>query len=139
MSVDREQLIRVIEERNKHTVFETLGIRVDSYDKEGFMVSLEVDKRHLQHAGIVHGGIYVLLSESAASIAGAMEIDINEYNVFGMEINANHLKPVSRGRISATAKMIYHGKHTMVYGVEVRDDAGDLVSVSRCTLAVRKK
>jgi uncharacterized protein (TIGR00369 family) len=125
--------------RNKHTVFETLGIRIDSYDPDAFTVSLEVDHRHLQHAGIVHGGIYVLLSESAASIAGAMKTDINEYNVFGMEINANHIRPVSKGRISAMAKPVYIGKQTMVYATEIRDEAGELVSIGRCTLAIRKK
>ena len=137
--MNNEELIKVIEARNRHTVFETLGIRVDSYDPDEFVVSLDVDKKHLQHAGIVHGGIYVLLSESAASVAGAMKTDINEYNVFGMEINANHIRPVHSGRISAIAKPIYIGKQTMVYGTEIRDEAGELVSVGRCTLAIRKK
>jgi 1,4-dihydroxy-2-naphthoyl-CoA hydrolase len=135
----RDEMMLLLKERQKNTAFEALGVEVDSYDTESVTVSIQVDHRHMQHAGVVHGGIYVLLAESAASIAAAMSVDITQYNVFGMEINANHLRPVVSGKVSACAKPIHRGKTTMVYGIELKNDEGDMVSVSRCTLAIRKR
>ncbi len=138
MSKTRQELMEIIKHRHKNTVLEALGISVDAFDPE-VVVSLVVDHRHLQHAGIVHGGIFVLLAESAASIAGALLVDITKYNVFGMEINANHVRSVASGKISAQSRLIYQGRTTLVYGIEITNDKSELVSVSRCTLAVRKK
>lgn len=133
------EIIDQIEKRYKNTVLETLGITIDAYDP-AVIVSLIVDTRHLQYAGIVHGGIYVLLAETAASIAGALSINMLESDIFGMEINANHLKPAYPGeKISATAKIIHKGRATMVVTVEIASSKGYLVSVGRCTLAVRSK
>ncbi|MDA0713353.1 MAG: PaaI family thioesterase [bacterium] len=135
----RVNFIKEMEIRHKNTVLETLGITVEAYEPE-VVVSLLVDNRHLQHAGIVHGGIYVLLAETAASIAGALSINMLESDIFGMEINANHLKPAYAGeKISATAKIIHKGRTTMVVTVEIASSKGHLVSVGRCTLAVRNK
>ncbi len=138
MSMMRKELIEIIKQRHQNTVFDTLGIDIDSFDPE-VVVSLSVDHRHLQHAGIVHGGIFVLLAESAASIAGALLVDMTKYHVFGMEINANHVRSVSSGRISAQSRLIYQGRSTLVYNVETVNNDGKLVSISRCTLAVRLK
>ena len=86
----KKEVIEWIENHHKGTVFEALGIEIQSYEPN-VVVALNVDKRHLQHAGIVHGGIYVLLAESAASIAAALCVDPQEVFVAGMEVNANHL------------------------------------------------
>ena len=138
MSKTRKELMEKIHQHHKNTVFEALGITIDAFDPE-VVVSLVVDHRHLQHAGIVHGGIFVLLAESAASISGALLVDMTKYNVFGMEINANHVRSVSSGKISAKASLIYQGRTTMVYGTKITDDKNKLISISRCTLAVRQK
>jgi len=135
----QDDLFKVIQKKHKDTVFEALGISIEAYDPE-VVISLQVDHRHLQHAGIVHGGVYVLLAESAASIAGAFKVDLHNYDIFGMEINANHLKPTLPGqKIFAKSKLIHQGRSTMIYGVDITNEVGGLVSISRCTLAVRKK
>jgi 1,4-dihydroxy-2-naphthoyl-CoA hydrolase len=138
MRKTRQELMEIIEQRHKNTVFDALGIIVDAFDPE-VAVSLVVDHRHLQHAGIVHGGIFVLLAESAASIAGTLLTDMTKYNVFGMEINANHVRSVASGKVSAQSRLMYQGGSTIVYGVEITNEKSELVSVSRCTLAVRPK
>lgn len=137
--MDRGAIIAYIQEQNKHTVFEALGIEVTNWDPESVTVSIEVSSKHLQHVGYVHGGIYVLLAESAASIAACLKNDVREYDVFGMEINANHIHAAKNGRIDAVAKLLHHGRTSMVYHIDVKDDCGRLLCVSRCTVAIRKK
>ncbi|MGE5235869.1 MAG: PaaI family thioesterase [Acidobacteriota bacterium] len=137
--MDRETFISYVERLNPHTVFAPLGIRVHSYDPEAFAVALDIDERHYQHMGIVHGGIYALLAESAASMAAAMSLDMTKHTIAGVDLNATHLKVKRNGTIVATARPIFRGRSTHVYGIEISDGEGDLVCVSRCTLAVRPR
>lgn len=134
----REKLIALIESKNANTVFEALGIELLAHEPS-VVVGLIVDRRHLQHAGVVHGGIFVLLAESAASIAAALAVDIEKYEVSGMEINANHVRKVASGQIKATAQLLHQGRSHMVYSINVTNSNNELVSISRCTIAVRKR
>lgn len=138
MSVSREDLLAYLEATDPKTVHGTLGIRFESLEKEAVTVAVDVDERLFQHAGIVHGGIFVLLAESAASMCAALNVDITEFDVAGMEINANHLKKVTSGTLRATARPLHLGSSTHVYGIEVEND-GAPVCLSRCTIAVRRR
>lgn len=137
--VNREDLIALIQARDAHTVHGALGIRIDSFGGAETVVSVDVGEHLFQHAGVVHGGIYVLLAESAASVAAAMSVDMERFDVAGMEINANHLKKVSSGVLRATARRLHQGRSSMVYGIEVSDGDGDNVCIARCTIAVRRR
>ncbi len=133
----REDVIRFFEATYEHTVLKTLGVRIESFDAEAMVVAVDVDERLHQPAGIVHGGVFVLLAESAASMAAAMTVDLAKYNVAGMEINANHLRPVRSGTLRATARPLHVGRTTLVYAIDVTDEQNRRVCVSRCTIAVR--
>jgi 1,4-dihydroxy-2-naphthoyl-CoA hydrolase len=53
-----------------------------------------------------------------------------------MEINANHVRPVADGFVRGEARPISRGRTTQVWDIRITDDAGKLVCVSRCTMAV---
>ena len=132
----RDKLIEFIEARTPSTVYGALGIQMVSYDPDAVTLRLTVDDRHRQHAGLVHGGISVLLAESAASVAAALSVDMAKVSVSGMEINANHLRQVTSGSLTAVASPIHRGGTSHVYSIEIRDDQDRLTCVSRCTVAV---
>jgi 1,4-dihydroxy-2-naphthoyl-CoA hydrolase len=133
----QERIETWLRERYPHTVLQTLGIHIDSYDADRVVVSAEVSERLFQPMGIVHGGIYVLMAETAASIAAAMSIDPLREVVMGMEINANHLRPVSEGTLRAISSPLHKGRTTMVYHIDILDQKDRRVAVSRCTMARR--
>ena len=135
--LSREQLIEYIQATHERTVLHTLGMRIESFDPAAVVVAADVDERLFQPAGIVHGGVYVLMAESAASTAAALTVDMSRFNVSGMEINANHLRPVTGGTLRATSRLVHRGRSTLVYSIDVTDGEGRLVCVSRCTIAVR--
>lgn len=134
----REDFIAEMTAMNPHTVFGALGIELVS-TQPVVVVGLTVDERHLQHRGIVHGGIFVLLAESAASVAAALALGPEKYDVSGMEINANHVKKVTSGILRATAKLAHGGRSFMIYTIDVTNSDNALVSISRCTMAIRKR
>jgi 1,4-dihydroxy-2-naphthoyl-CoA hydrolase len=139
MAIDKLQnleLVDWIKERHEGTVLGALDIEYTSFDPESVTLEVEVTERLFQHAGVVHGGVYVLLAESAASTAAALSVNIREVQVRGMAINANHLRAVQTGRLVARATPIHRGRSSHVYGIDVENASGDLVSVARCTIAV---
>src|SRR6185295_15095585 len=103
--------------------------------KDRVVMTMEVDQRTRQPMGVLHGGASMVLAESAASTGANLACPPGMVAV-GQEINANHLRPKTEGVVTATATPVHIGRTSQVWSVEIRDEAGKLVCVSRCTLAV---
>jgi 1,4-dihydroxy-2-naphthoyl-CoA hydrolase len=69
-------------------------------------------------------------------MAGALVVDPAEKLVVGLEINANHLRPVREGLVTARATAEALGRTTQVWTIRITDERGKLVCLSRITLAV---
>lgn len=123
-------------EKELDGLHDTLGIEIDNVGENEVTVSMVVTPDHHQPAGYMHGGVSLVLAETAASVAADVNSD-DDKNVFGMEINANHLKPFKRGRLRAIARPLHKGKTSHVWEVNLRDDADELICRSRCTLSVQ--
>lgn len=130
-------LLEMMRSSADRTILKTLNISVEAAERERVVLSMPVDERVHQYTGLLHGGVSVVLAETAASIGAALNTDLARYTPVGVEINANHLRSVSRGQITATATPVYLGRQMMVWAIEIRDDRARLVSVSRCTLALK--
>jgi 1,4-dihydroxy-2-naphthoyl-CoA hydrolase len=139
VGVDREEFIRVVEGANPHTVFEPLGIHVAKYDPDEMQVAMEIDERHLQHLGMLHGGVSALLAESAASLAAAMSVNLRTHIIAGVDLNVTHLRPKRTGTLLATSRPLYRGRTTHVYAIEITDERDERVCVARCTIAIRPR
>ena len=100
---------------------------------------MPVDHRTIQPAGILHGGASVTLAETLGSVAANLCIDPTEKICVGMEINANHVKTVSAGRVIGTVKPVHLGTSTQIWEIHIRDEQGKLICISRITLAVLDK
>jgi len=135
--VNRETFVRHAEQLLPRTVFAPLSIRVERYDPDCFQVALDIDDRHRQPFGILHGGVSALLAESAASFAAAMSVDLTRFIVAGVDLNATHLKAKRHGTVVATARPLHRGRTTHVYAVDITDEGGELVCAARCTIAIR--
>jgi uncharacterized protein (TIGR00369 family) len=63
-------------------------------------------------------------------------VDHQRYYVVGQEINANHLRSVTDGHVTGTARPLHTGRRSHVWDVQLTDDRNRLVCISRLTLAV---
>ena len=112
-----------------------LGIEFTEVGADHLVGRMPVDHRTRQPFGILHGGASVLLAESLVSCAATFVAAPGQACV-GMEINANHLRPVTAGWVTGTARPISLGRRTQVWEVRIVDDDDKLVCISRCTMAV---
>jgi 1,4-dihydroxy-2-naphthoyl-CoA hydrolase len=118
------------------TLMETLGIEVVEATPERVLATMPVTPRVHQPFGILHGGASVALAETAASVGATVSLDPKTHYAVGLEINANHLRAKRDGTLTATATPLHKGRSTQVWQIEIRDERGALICVSRCTLAV---
>ena len=112
-----------------------LGIELTEVGAGHLTARMPVDSRTRQPFGILHGGASVLLAETLVSYAATLAAEPGKACV-GMEINANHLRPVSSGWVTGTARPIALGRRNQVWEVRIVDDNDKLVCISRCTMAV---
>jgi uncharacterized protein (TIGR00369 family) len=117
-------------------VHEALGITVVSADKDKVVVQVPVGEKVHQPYGILHGGVSVVLAESAASMGAAIAAG-PDFLAMGIEINASHLRSMSSGMLTATAVPIRVGRTLQVWNIDLTDEQGHLVCVSRCSVAIR--
>ncbi len=119
-----------------NTLMATLGIEVLEATPERVVASMPVGPVNHQPYGLLHGGASVALAETVASIGATLLPGGGFQRAVGLEINANHLRSVRDGRVVAVATPLHKGRSTQVWSVEIRDEEGRLVCVSRCTMAV---
>lgn len=113
-----------------------IGIRITGIGADYLRATLRVTPDLHQPYGILHGGVSVALAETVGSLAASLCVDPERFICFGQQIDANHLRPVSSGVITATARPFHVGHRSQVWGIEIRDEEGKLTCVSRLTMAV---
>lgn len=113
-----------------------LGIEFVDCGEDWVKARMPVDHRTHQPFGRLHGGASVALAETIGSMGGAMVVDPEKFVTVGLEINANHVRPVREGWVYATARPEALGRTTHVWSIRIEDEADRLVCVSRLTLAV---
>jgi 1,4-dihydroxy-2-naphthoyl-CoA hydrolase len=91
----------------------------------------------VQPYGVLHGGVSVVLAETLGSTAAA-HCTPPGHRVVGLDINANHIRSASAGWVTGVAKPVHIGRSTMVWHIDLRNDAGELTCVARLTLSVLK-
>jgi 1,4-dihydroxy-2-naphthoyl-CoA hydrolase len=123
----------------KGTLGEHLGMEFMDLGEDYLKARMPVDHRTRQPYGLLHGGASVALAETVGSIGSALVIDHENYFCVGMEINANHLRSVKSGYVVATAKPLHLGSNSHVWDIKIHDEAGNLVCVSRLTVAIIKR
>lgn len=114
-----------------------MGIELTEIGPDYITARMPVDHRTKQPMGLLHGGASVLLAESLGSFASFLCIeDINRYMAVGVEVNANHLRPVTQGYVFGTARPVRLGRLIHVWNIEIFDEQDHLVCTSRLTIAV---
>lgn len=114
----------------------TLGMNFVELTRERVVARMPVGPRVHQPFGLLHGGASVALAESVASVGAWLNIDQARQAAVGLEINANHVRGMREGVVTATATPLHLGRTTHVWDVRIVDEQDRLVCVSRCTVAI---
>ena len=132
----REFPLNEANERHAGSVIGHLGIELLEAGDDFLRACMPVDERTIQPAGVLHGGASVLLAETLASWASTFVVDPAKHHCVGIEVNANHTRPVASGHVYGTARPVHLGRSTHVWDVRIEDEHDKLACIARVTMAV---
>ena len=134
--MDKAELLERI---GRSELLDFLGVTIEIAEPERVVLKMEVTPKVHQYVGIMNGGVSLFLAETAASIGVVAGSELTKVTPVGIEINANHLRAVSKGVITVEAKPVYPGRTMSVWSIEIKNDKDKLVCVSRITLLNQKR
>ena len=119
-----------------NTMIERIGIAVTEIGDDYVRGTMPVDARTHQPYGLLHGGASVALAETLGSLGAMMCADAKTHLAVGLDINANHLRGVTDGIVTGTARPIHLGRTTQVWDIRIEDERLRLVCIARLTVAI---
>lgn len=122
----------------QNTAVSHMGIEFLEVGDDFIKGRMPVDERTVQPFGVLHGGSSVLLAETLGSMAANYCLRDQGTVAVGLEINANHLRPVTNGWVYGTATAIHLGSTTQVWNIVIENEQGKKTCVSRLTMAITK-
>ncbi len=129
----------LIDKTGRNELMQFLGVSIDVATAEHVVLTMEVTPKVHQYVGIMNGGVSLYLCETAASIGVVAGADLSRVTPVGIEINANHLRAVSKGIITVEARPLYPGRTMSVWNIEIKNERGKLICTSRCTVLMQKR
>ena len=127
--------VEILTANTRRGADEHLGIEFVEVGDDYIVGRVPVDERTRQPYGLLHGGVSVVLAETLGSCGAAFSCPPG-YRAVGLDINANHLRGVSSGWVTGTARSVHRGRTTHVWQIELRDAAGNMTCISRITMAI---
>lgn len=121
---------------HKDTLMEQLGIKITELTDSAMIGTMPVDRRTRQPFGVLHGGASVALAETLGSMACWLTLE-DPLICFGMDIQANHIRPMTSGIVTGIATQLHRGATTQIWDIRLEDEQQRPVCVARLTLAIR--
>lgn len=132
----REITPELLNERGANTLSDFMGIRFTEIGVDTMTATMPANERTKQPIGIIHGGANVVLAETVASTAANAVVDLDICYCVGLEINANHIRSIKEGIVTAVTRPIHIGRTTQVWHIDIFNESGKITCVSRMTASV---
>lgn len=110
-----------------------IGMRLAAIDFDSCRIELELDERHMQPFGIVHGGVLATLIDTATFWAGFLRLP-EDAGLVNVDLKLNYLKAVTNGHLRAQGHCLRAGRQISYAEASVFDEAGELVAHGTSTL-----
>lgn len=134
-----EGWLRWFDSFRDHTALGFHGMHLESVDDDGLLLSMEVGDHARQPYGLLHGGMSMLLAESAASLHACWKVDLTKQIPVGIEINGSHLRSATSGVVVARATQIRRSNSLAHHRIEIiQKETDKLLSEVRMTNLYRK-
>lgn len=134
--MDKFEKIKHIKKLSQNTMIQHLGIEFTEIGDDFVCGKMPVDHRTIQPMGMLHGGASAAFAETLASVASTLQVDLEKQYCVGLDMNVNHIRSIKSGWVFGEAKPIHLGKMTQVWQIKIKNEKGEMVCISRMTMAV---
>jgi len=98
--------------------------------------AINIDKKHMQPFGAVHGGVLTSIIDSAAFWAAYYGIEDQTTGLVSVDLKLNFLAPALSGRLIAEGRQIKLGKTLGYAEAKVLNEKGQILAHGTSTLMV---
>lgn len=120
---------------NRGPYFELLSMKVCELDMGYSKVEVELQNKHMNPFGAIHGGVYSSIIDTAAYWSAYCELDEN-VGYTSIDVCVNNLSMVNEGKIIVEGKSIKIGKSLCVTEATARDVTGKILSQGTSKLMI---
>ena len=113
-----------------------IGLQFTAIGPDFLQAELPVDERTHQPYGLLHGGASAALIETLGSVASYILVARTGQHAVGIEINANHVRGITEGKVIGTVRALHIGRTTHVWEVRIHNNKQQLISAGRLTAAI---
>ncbi|MFH6982313.1 hotdog fold thioesterase [Marinoscillum luteum] len=122
-----------------NTLVSHIDIEFTEVGDDYLIAKMPVSEKTKQPMGLLHGGASVALAETLGSVAASLIVTPKGQFAVGLEINANHIKSAREGYVYGKATPLHVGRSTHLWEIRITNEAGDLVAISKITMAILDK
>ncbi|MEQ8582914.1 MAG: hotdog fold thioesterase [Marinoscillum sp.] len=128
-----------LNEFSVNTLVSHIDIEFTEVGEDYLIAKMPVSEKTKQPMGLLHGGASVALAETLGSVAASLIVTPKGQFAVGLEINANHIKSAREGYVYGKAVPLHVGRSTHLWEIRITNEAGDLVAISKITMAILDK
>ena len=110
-----------------------VGLRIEQASGDRVVLTCPVTPDLHQPFGLVHGGVYATLAETAASVGASLWFG-DRGKVVGVSNHTDFLRAVRSGELRAEATPLSRGRTTQLWQVEITDEQGRLIAHAKVRL-----
>lgn len=119
MEDETKRFVQKLEEMAKGTFWDELGCKFELAEGSRVVLSLEIEKRHLNGIGMLHGGVHASLLDNAMGLA-AMIARPGE-KVVTTNLNLHYLSPLFPGIVTVTAELVHQTRKIITAQGKIED------------------
>lgn len=136
--MDSDHIVSKLNQLCKNSFVDHLGIQFTNSAENTLEAYIELKPHHFQPKGFVHGGVYMAFAETLAGAGSALIAEAEGKLALGASINSQHIAPAKGGMILGKATLTYQGITKHVWDVEISDENGKLISLSRVNNSIKE-
>lgn len=115
------------------TLPDHLGLDIEQDGAGRCVGRFRVEPHHMAPNGFLHAASVVALADSCCGMGCMGNLPAGASGFTTVELKSNFLGTARSGEVACQAWMVHGGRTTQVWDAEVRDAAGKLIALFRCT------
>jgi|SRR5690554_2378932 uncharacterized protein (TIGR00369 family) len=132
----KQQKLEALNQMNKNTLMETLDMTFTDIGEDFLQARMPVGPKVHQPYGILHGGASIALAETVGSVLSVLSVDREKFKSVGMQMTANHLRPMREGTLTAKAEFVRKGRSSNLVKISIKDEDGRLICYCHLTNSI---
>jgi 1,4-dihydroxy-2-naphthoyl-CoA hydrolase len=113
---------------------QVLGLRIVRASRDEVVAEYDVEPRHHQPYGIVHGGVHCSAVETVCSTGAGIDAMASGRSVVGLENHTSFVRAIRSGKVTIRATPVTRGRRSQLWEAVARDEQGRIVSSGRVRL-----